>query len=399
MVMSKKPGSSLNPFILKPIIDNQCALEKFHGGLDPNLMSDMQEATSLRQFVNNVLSNRKLSTYARDLAIWLRLNLNDFEGILSMSEIRSKQRFPEIGEIKKSQLSKIVVDTEQIPDSHKELLEKCRILINDSQLTLYKYLTNDVSKKKVEFLFDFFYKSKIPEFNSAFLNFDSIVCWLIDYFYKNELISTASEFSEIASLYWSRDQVCAFARDALKMDKEHMENLSRMSLEDMINFINIHYYGDGHNNDSEYIDSWVIHFVRKKNVNFGKHSLEFPLFRNVSTRFIQTKHIHDYLYGDGYDPQGFLHALLELESFGYMRVTPLCNTQNDGIIKGLQHPSDKDCNIEIDVYSKGNFKSNKIGLSYYYHLQFNGLISMRDYSTNWSAINAEIIKQRESKKS
>ena len=388
MALKKIPGTRKNPLILKPLIQEQSAFSKHHGGLSPDKVSDMHDKPSIKKYVRNLLSNRHLSSYSKEIGIWLRLNLDGYENIISMHEVRAKQRFPVIGELVKAKDVEDIKCQIDIPSKYIEAVKLCKELISESEISVYQYCMNNFDKEDLKFLVGLFYNGKIPQFNSGEFEKEKYAEWLVKYFERETSYQDAKSFSEIAQIYWSRSELFDFATDVLKMDDEELHYLMCSSLEEMVDFISHYYFESDIYGDENDKDFWLIYFSRNGVKNKEYFYLSFPCSNGIAPKFIQARKIHDDIYNGGFDPFKFYQSLLELESFGYIRLSPLNQSENDGLLCNLLHPSPK----VSDDKNKADITDEVLNecVCYYYHLQFNSLISMRDYSLYWNGINRDI---------
>ncbi len=396
MTFKKIPGTQENPLILNPLIKEDSAFSKHHGGLNPDKISDLHDKPSIKKYVHNLLSNRYLSEYSKEIGIWLRLNLDGYENIISMHEVRAKQRFPNIGELVKAEPVEDNNCGFNIPSEYMEAVKVCRELINESEVSLYQYLMNHFKKSELNLLVDVFYKDKIPQFSSERFKKHKYAEWLVKFFQRESLYSDARNFAEIANLYWSRSDLFNFAIEVLDMDDEEMHYLMYSSFEEMVDFISDFYFESNIHGENHDKDFWAIYFKRDGSKNKQNFYLCFPPCKGKIPKFIQAKKIHEEIYRDGYDPLKFYNSLLELESFGYLRLSPLNKTENDGLVKDLFHPFPKRAIDKNKTELESVAASDSI--CYYYHLQFNSLISMRDYSLYWNAISRDVERELKIKK-
>ena len=383
--MDKKatPGSEKNPLILETPVNKSSLLARYYGELNASVISDIHDRMSVTCYVNNVLSNRALSSYEMFLCLWLRLNLNRFEDIIAIEEERSKQKFPIIGErtLRREDSESIINEDNEISEYYQELVNKCEVLIEEGQIPLYRFLTNSVSKKDLSYLFNVFYENPEEAFSLDFLSKEHIAEILVEHFAEERNAPTQSNFIEIAENYWSRVKLYDFGISVLTMDEEDRDYFSRCSHDEMVSFINDFYYDAALMGDDGNNEYWSVHFETHHENLKKKHVLNYPLFRDGPPKFLNARSIHNLISAENFNANDFLGALYKLENFGYIRVSPLDKLTDNSSNKDLFHQFERKHGDKTQLNDK-----NSSAIRFYYHIRIFNLMSMKDYSQSWSDI-------------
>lgn len=383
--MDKKypPGSEKNPLVLESPVNQNSLLARYYGELNASVISDIHDRMSVTCYVNNVLSNRVLSSYEMFLCIWLRLNLSRFEDIIAIDEERSKQKFPIIGErnSRGKNSESLINKGDDIPEHYQELINRCKAFIEEGQIPLYQFLIKNVSRKDLSYLFKMFYENPEEAFSLDFLSKEYIAECLVDYFAEDRSSPTPSNFIEIAENYWSRVKLYDFGTSVLTMDEEESGYFSRCSHDEMVSFIYDFYYDaalTGGDDEKEY---WSVHFVTIHENMKKKHVINYPLFRDGPPKFLNARTIHDLISAADFNADDFLNSLYKLENFGYIRVSPLDKLTDNSSNKELFHQFQKKHGGKNQLNGKNN-----LGNRFYYHVRIFNLMSMKDYSKSWNDI-------------
>lgn len=395
MTENRTPGSEGFPFILKSPINKDSLIAKYHDLENATQFSDMHSPISSRRYIDNVLSNRSLSNYEIYLCIWLRLNLTRYEDIIEVDENRSKQQFPRIGVRVKANLDEPSDEFEPIPERYSEIIDQCKIKIEEGQIALYTYLMDRVSKRDLEYIYNTIYASdENPAFDISLRNKEKISESIVDYFADERRHDHTLSFLEMVETYWSRSELFDFGNDVLLMDEEEREYFSKCSHDEMIEFLRQFYCDADIVGDEQTDDSWSVHFLTTHEKIAIRHSLSYRLFRDGPPAFLNAGKIHNIISSGIFDSKFFLSALERLDRYGYIRVSPLDTVEHDGQDPDLLHKfrvekSDKKTKIDSIVTP----------VRFYYHIRIFNLMSMKDYSESWDDIisgkkHSEVVKNR-----
>lgn len=395
MTKNRTPGSDQFPFILKSPINKDSLIAKYHDLENATQFSDMHSPISSRRYIDNVLSNRSLSDYEIFLCIWLRLNITRFEDIIEVDENRSKQQFPRIGVRVKANLNEPSDDFEPIPERYSEIIDQCKLKIEEGQIALYTYLMDRISKRDLEFIYNTVYADdENPAFNISLRTKEKIAESIVYYFYDERSHDHTLSFLEMAETYWSRSELFDFGNDVLLMDEEEREYFSKCSHDEMIEFLRQFYCDADIVGEDHTDDSWAVYFLTNHEKIVTRHSLSYRLFRDGPPVFLNAGKIHNIISSEKFDSKLFLSALEKLDRYGYIRVSPLDTVEYDGLDPDLLHK------FRVENLDKKN-KTDSIvtPIRFYYHIRIFNLMSMKDYSESWGDIisgkkRSEVVKDK-----